>query len=81
MMAFIIDSLLNSNFGEQITVSGKKQVYLLFLIRHVTVTRNCCKGTVLAPPPSAGGDNFQSQGDLKSSCYRYLSGGLTMLLV
>ena len=56
MMAFIIDSLLNSNFEEQITVSGKKQVYLLFLIRHVTVTRNCCKGTVLAPPPlSAGG--------------------------
>ena len=57
MIAFIINSLLDSHITEEFVVSGKKQVNTLRLLiynvrrltSHLSVNRNCCKCIYLLP--------------------------------
>ena len=57
MMAFIINRLLDSNFREPFTISGKKEVYtwrlvicnMHWLTNHISVTQHFCKGIYFLP--------------------------------
>ena len=57
MMAFIINSLLDSSITEQFATSGKKQINtwrlvinnMCWLTNYLSVTRSCCKCIYVLP--------------------------------